>query len=104
MKRKFKAMKKEKKNSKTTMNLIEWFNFSGVKQNFFSEKSGISSPTLVHILKKRRVPSIAMALQIEKATDGLVTLYNWFEWLEERDNDEKTEKEEHCYNKSNHQS
>ncbi|MEK6883822.1 MAG: helix-turn-helix transcriptional regulator [Nanoarchaeota archaeon] len=86
-------MKKEKKDSKTTMNIVEWFKMSGVKQNFFSEKSGIPSPTLVHILKKRRVPSIEMALQIEKATDGLVTLYNWSEWLKEHDGDEKTKKE-----------
>jgi DNA-binding XRE family transcriptional regulator len=59
--------------------LIEFFRERGIKNNVFAEKIGTSTCTLFNILKKGHVPNISLAYEIEKKTNGRVTLYDWID-------------------------
>lgn len=64
------------------MKLKDFLTENGIKQNFFSDKIGISGTALASILQGKSTPSIPTAWAIEKATDGKVTLYDWVKELD----------------------
>jgi DNA-binding XRE family transcriptional regulator len=64
---------------KDSMTLQQYFEKYRTPQRHFAKMAGISTATLTALLKKRSLPSLSTAYDIEKATDGLVTLYDWFE-------------------------
>ncbi len=61
------------------MDLQRYLDSHGIKHRFFAEKIGISTSTLHCLLKKRNLPSLKLAYEIEKETNSLVTLYDWVE-------------------------
>lgn len=65
------------------MKLKEYFDSTGVSQRFFANKADISKASLNDYVHDRKIPPIRTALKIEKASGGLVTLYDWVDALEE---------------------
>ena len=55
----------------------EWMKNNDKKQRGVAEKLGISTSTLHDILRKGLMPSLKLALEIEKYTKGAITLYDW---------------------------
>lgn len=70
------------------MKLKEYLDATGIKQTFLAKKSGISKASINVYALGKKVPSIEVALKIEKATDGHVRLYDW---LDESDVNESHE-------------
>ncbi len=75
--------------------LCEYLDFRGIKYHVFAKKIGTSTTTLHQILKKGRDPSLKLAIEIEKKTKGLITVYDWdlstkdMENKEEQSNEKK---------------
>lgn len=63
------------------MDLQGYLDSQGIKHRFFAEKVGISTSTLHGIIKRKNLPSLKLAYEIEKETHGLVTLYDWIDNL-----------------------
>jgi DNA-binding XRE family transcriptional regulator len=77
-KKKIKSKKRKRKIGKIIMNkLCEYLDFRGIKYHVFAKKIGTSTTTLHQILKKGRDPSRKLAVEIEKKTQGFVTVYDW---------------------------
>jgi len=47
------------------------------KQRGVAEKLGISTSSLHEILRKGKMPSLKLALDIEVYTNGAITVYDW---------------------------
>lgn len=54
------------------MKLIKYLQSNNIRQKEFASMAGISESYVCLILKGRRLPSVSVALQIEKATNGEV--------------------------------
>lgn len=65
-----------------TMSLKEYFENTGVSQRFFAKKAGIATATLNDLIYGKRLPTMRIAIEIERASEGLVTLYNWVDETE----------------------
>lgn len=63
----------------------DWMKCNDKKQRGVAEKLGISTSTLHDILRKGQLPSLKTAYEIEKYTDGEVTLYDWFDHCTEKE-------------------
>ena len=59
------------------MDLQQYLDSHGIKHRFFAQKIGISTSTLHCLLKKRNMPSLKLAYDIEVQTSKAVTLYDW---------------------------
>ncbi len=59
------------------MDLRQYLDSTGIKHRFFAQKMGISTSTLHALLKKRSLPSMKLAYDIEIQTSKAVTLYDW---------------------------
>jgi transcriptional regulator with XRE-family HTH domain len=55
----------------------EWVRNNDKKQRGVADKLGISTSTLHDILRKGHMPSLKVAYEIEKYTNGAITLYDW---------------------------
>ena len=55
----------------------KWVESNDKKQRGVAEKLGISTSTLHDILRNGRMPSLKLALDIEKYTKGAITVYDW---------------------------
>ncbi len=56
-----------------------WVYNNHKKQRGVAEKLGVSASTLHDILRKDLVPSLKIAYEIEKYTNGDITLYDWID-------------------------
>lgn len=56
-----------------------WIYHNHKKQRGVAEKLGVSTSTLHDILRKDLVPSLKIAYEIEKYTNGDITLYDWID-------------------------
>lgn len=73
--------------------LLSYLVGNGIAHNFFAEKVKTSQPTLNRILRKGHIPSLKLALAIEKQTKGEVTVYDWLNVKDENnDKPKKTQK------------
>lgn len=68
-------MQKTKKHREKTT-LREYIQSSGVKHCFFAQEIGIQPNTLSRILNGY-VPTLKMAIDIEKYTKGKISVYDW---------------------------
>lgn len=60
------------------MNQLEkYLKHRGISQKKFAEKIGSTANNLSLLIRGRTIPTLRMAYEIEKATGGLVTLYDW---------------------------
>lgn len=57
----------------------DWIKKNDKKQRGIAEKIGISPATLHEILRTGRMPSLKVAYEIEKYTQGQITLYDWID-------------------------
>ena len=57
--------------------LLDWLKMKHVKQAGFAQDIGISTSSLHEILRNGRVPNVKILYEIEKFTDGYITLYDW---------------------------
>ncbi len=71
------ATKRNENRQKEHMTIWEYVEKYGTTQRFLADKIGISATTLNKIMTKKILPQFPTAWLIEKATDGLVTLYDW---------------------------
>lgn len=55
----------------------KWVESNDKKQRGVAEKLGISTSTLHDILRNGRMPSLKLALDIERYTKGAITVYDW---------------------------
>lgn len=60
----------------------EWMKNNDRKQLPVSEKLGISQSFLHGLLRKGFMPSLKVAYEIEKYTQGDVTVYDWLDYKE----------------------
>ena len=56
-----------------------WIYNKDKKQRAVADKLGISTATLHEILRKDHVPSLKIAYEIERYTEGDITLYDWID-------------------------
>jgi len=59
--------------------LCEWLEKKCIKQKGFAKEIGISTSSLHQILRLGQVPSLRVAYEIEKFTQGDITLYDWID-------------------------
>lgn len=64
-----------KKNSYLT--LQEYLYRRGVQQTFIAKQAGVSKETINRILRRGFAPTLKLAIAIEKATNGEVSVYSW---------------------------
>lgn len=57
----------------------EWIYHKDKKQRAVADKLGISTATLHEILRKDHVPTLKVAYEIERYTEGDITLYDWID-------------------------
>jgi transcriptional regulator with XRE-family HTH domain len=63
----------------------KWMKANDKKQRGVAEKLGISTTTLHDILRKGQMPNMKVAYEIEKYTNGAVTLYDWIDEIAEKE-------------------
>jgi transcriptional regulator with XRE-family HTH domain len=56
-----------------------WMKVNDKKQRGVAEKLKISPSTLHDILRKGQMPSLKLAYEIEKYTQGAITIYEWLD-------------------------
>ena len=59
------------------MDLQEFLNFKKWSQKKLSDASGVHINTVRNCLKKKVVPETETIVKFEKASEGLVTYYDW---------------------------
>jgi hypothetical protein len=60
-----------------TNKLLEYLLENGIGQNFFGKKVKCCQSSMCRILRKGQMPTLKLALAIEKQTKGKVTVYDW---------------------------
>ena len=68
--------------------LAQWLKKKHIMQKGLAQDLGISNTCLVYILSAKRLPSLSIAYEIEKFTNGDVTLYDWLDQEEIKKNNE----------------
>lgn len=58
------------------MNIQQYCDHAKITQTELARRAGIHTSYITHIIKKRKVPSVAVALLIEKATNYEVSAIN----------------------------
>ncbi len=69
-------MQKTRKN-REKITLREYIESSGFKNCFFAKEIGVQPNTLSRILTGEYVPSLKIAIEIEKYTKGKISVYDW---------------------------
>ena len=77
----------------------EWMKNNDKKQRGVAEKLGISTSTLHDILRKNQIPSLIVAYEIEKYTRGAITVYDWLDQRENKNNISNITKDENIIKK-----
>ena len=67
------------KKMENTNKFYDWIEKNDKKQVGVAKKLGISTATLNEILRIGRLPSLKLAYDIEKYTQGQVTVYDWID-------------------------
>jgi transcriptional regulator with XRE-family HTH domain len=57
--------------------LEKYLTYKGISQRFFAKKIGTTPNNLNLLVKGKSTPSLRLAYEIEKCTQGLVTVYDW---------------------------
>lgn len=57
----------------------DWVKKKGIKQKHIASKINISAASLHEILTADHMPNMRVAYEIEKFTNGDVTLYDWID-------------------------
>jgi transcriptional regulator with XRE-family HTH domain len=57
----------------------EWMESHDKKQCGVAEKIGVAASTLHAVLRKGQMPSLVMAYEIERYTNGAITIYDWID-------------------------
>lgn len=57
--------------------LTDYLKIKHIKQRGFAEDIGISTSSLHEILRLGKIPTLKVAYEIEKFTEGHITLYDW---------------------------
>ncbi|MCB9639095.1 MAG: helix-turn-helix domain-containing protein [Myxococcales bacterium] len=58
------------------MTLEQYLKTTGIQKQAFAETVGVSKGMITHILRGRKYPSVLLALKIQKATEGKVTVHD----------------------------
>jgi len=66
--------------------LAVWMKNNHKVQRGVAESIGISTSSLHDILRKNQMPSLKVAYQIELYTEGDITLYDWIDQKQEKNN------------------
>jgi Helix-turn-helix len=65
------------KNGKSKKNTLEhYLEQIGIKHYYFAKKIGVTAKTLSRVINGF-MPTLKMAIEIEKATDGKIGVYDW---------------------------
>lgn len=64
-----------KKNENIT--LLEYLNKHGMKHQFFAKEIGTTPATISRIVNHGFLPTLKIAIEIEKYTKGAVSVYSW---------------------------
>src|SRR5947207_5528883 len=67
------------KKEKLYMKLQEYLDRFKTPKSVLARSAGISRVTIDNILIKKMIPNLKTALGIEKATNGLVSVYDWLQ-------------------------
>jgi DNA-binding XRE family transcriptional regulator len=76
--------------------LREYLQTNGIKQKSFAKQIGACESTLCNITKNNQIPTLKLAIEIEKATRNMefpenqVTVYDWFSSSDQNQRCEKT--------------
>ncbi len=62
---------------KESLTLLEYLTKTGITQKFLATKIGVSPESLNRLVKRGFTPTLKLALDIEKATNGEVSVYSW---------------------------
>ena len=57
--------------------LAEFIKRSGMTQTAFADQLGVSKSYLSTLISRRRLPSLVLAVTIERVTDGAVPATSW---------------------------
>ncbi len=57
--------------------LLAYLTENGIGHNFFARKVGSSPATMNRILNNNHMPNLKLAIEIEKATNRYVRVYDW---------------------------
>lgn len=57
--------------------LSDYLEKKGIMQKKFARNCGTTGPTIYKITKCGRMPSLKIAISIEKETEGLISVYDW---------------------------
>ena len=60
-----------------TNKLLEYLIENGIGQNYLAKKVGCGQATMYRILRNGVIPSLKLALAIEKQTKNAVRVYDW---------------------------
>lgn len=72
------GQRKHKENKEFTMTKLEkYLKSRGISQRFFAKKIGTTPTNLSSLINGKSTPSLGLAYEIEKHTDGHVTVYDW---------------------------
>jgi DNA-binding XRE family transcriptional regulator len=56
-----------------------WVHKNHIKQRGLAKELGVSTSTIHEILREGKIPTMKLAMAIERYTQGIVTLYDWFD-------------------------
>lgn len=59
------------------MTLKEYLKKNGIMQNFFADKVGTTPSVIDRLIRLGYVPTLKLALAIEKETKGKVSVHDW---------------------------
>jgi hypothetical protein len=62
---------------KKHMTLKEFFAFTRIPKSVIARDAGLSPSVICDLAKGKHLPTLRIANAIEKATGGVVTLYDW---------------------------
>jgi plasmid maintenance system antidote protein VapI len=72
-------MQTVRNNTRGRILLIDHIERYGISKRVFAEASGISAPMLSHLLAGKRNATLAVASNIERASDGEIPMRSWLE-------------------------
>jgi plasmid maintenance system antidote protein VapI len=67
----------QKKDKKPKITLREYLDSTGIKHHFFAKEIGVQPNQLSRIIAGGYIPTLKMAIDIEKYTKGKISVYDW---------------------------
>jgi hypothetical protein len=66
--------------------LIKYLEENEIGHNAFARKIKTPPPTLNRILRQKKLPSLKIAIMIDKYTQGEISVFDWFSGIEPHNN------------------